>query len=373
MGRQTPHAYATFGAPKRYVQGPDAIDLLGSEVAQLGRSAIVLADPSIYDLLEERIERTLASANVHAHTLLFNGEVTAAEIQRLTDASSAIPSDIIVAVGGGKCLDAGKAISAALGVPVATVPTIASNDSPTSHIYVLYDDDHRLVEVGRLKRGNPELVLVDTSIIARAPIRQLIAGIGDAISKRFEVRQSMTNGGQNVFGSRPCATAEVLSEACYALVRKHAVAAIAEVRQGCPSENLEKLVEATVLLSGLSFENGGLSIAHAMTRGFTAVPCLAQSAHGLQVAYGLLVQLTLQDVDPDDIEDLREFYSQVGLPLSLTELGADHVGHDTLASIAEGTMTAPHTQNFGRSLEAADISAAMEQVETEAVRRRQTH
>jgi glycerol dehydrogenase len=51
-------------------------------------------------------------------------------------------------------------------------------------------------------------------------------------------------------------------------------------------------------MSGLGFESGGLSIAHAMTRGLSKVPGSREAMHGQQVAYGLLLQLMLEGSGP---------------------------------------------------------------------------
>ncbi len=72
--------------------------------------------------------------------------------------------DVVIGAGGGKAIDAAKGVSRALGAAMVSVPTSASNDAPTSSIFVLYDDSHRLLSVEKLGR-NPELVVVDSAVI----------------------------------------------------------------------------------------------------------------------------------------------------------------------------------------------------------------
>ena len=117
------------------------------------------------------------------------------------------------------------------------------------------------------------------------------------------------------------------------------------------------------MLSGLCFENGGLSIAHAMTRGLTALPETAHELHGLQVAYGLLIQLQLENRPAGLVNELRQFYSQTGLPLHLRDLGLEQAATpEQIRTIATQTLTAPYIVNFERSLEAGDLVAALEAV-----------
>jgi glycerol dehydrogenase len=347
-----------FGAPKRYVQGPGALTECGAELARLTKRVVLLVDPIVDELFGEAIAASGALAS-----LRFGGEVTPDELQRLITRCPLENPGLVLAAGGGKCIDAGKALSAAWGVRIATAPTIASNDAPTSHIYVVYDNAHRLLSVEKLAAGNPDLVLVDTQVIIGAPRLQLIAGIGDAISKYFEVRQCMGSNGINVFGGTPAYTAGVLADTCYRLLREHTAGALAALERKTPDLHFERLVEATVLLSGLSFENGGLSIAHAMTRGLSAIASTASAPHGLQVAYGLLVQLTMEGVPQETLRELDNFYAATGLPRRLADLGLPNPNADALRTIAQLTLGAPHARHFKRALAVEDVEAAMRQVE----------
>jgi glycerol dehydrogenase len=350
-----------FGSPRRYVQGPGVAAGIGEELLRLGRSAIFVAEDGIWRMVAAQVAESCRQAGVDAHHLRFGGEVTHAEIDRLHAACGGRAPHIVVAIGGGKAIDAGKALCTKLAARMVTMPTIASNDSPTSHIFVVYDEDHRLVAVERMA-ANPDLVIVDTAIVAQAPAILLCAGIGDAVVKQFEVEQCHRAGGNNVFGARGSISALALARACYDTLRRDGAAALAAVGRGVPDPALENAVEACVLMSGLAFESGGLSICHAMTRGFSAVKGPAQALHGLQVAYGLLVQLELERREAAFVDDMRRFFAATGLPVSLAELGCDGTRAD-VATIAELTVRAPHTRNFERPLAADDIAAAIEAVE----------
>jgi glycerol dehydrogenase len=333
-----------FGSPRRYVQGPGVAAGIGEELLRLGRSAIFVAEDGIWRMVAAQVAESCRQAGVDAHHLRFGGEVTHAEIDRLHAACGGRAPHIVVAIGGGKAIDAGKALCTKLAARMVTMPTIASNDSPTSHIFVVYDEDHRLVAVERMA-ANPDLVIVDTAIVAQAPAILLSAGIGDAVVKQFEVEQCHRAGGNNVFGARGSISALALARACYDTLRRDGAAALAAVGRGVPDPALENAVEACVLMSG-----------------FSAVKGPAQALHGLQVAYGLLVQLELERREAAFVDDMRRFFAATGLPVSLAELGCDGTRAD-VATIAELTVRAPHTRNFERPLAADDIAAAIEAVE----------
>lgn len=354
-----------FGSPRRYIQGADVRHRLGEELKRLGGPAILLADRDVTAIIGADCAASAAAAGVSLTPVLFGGEVTWAEVNRLKARLAGQPPAIVVAAGGGKTIDTGKLLSREIGAAMVTMPTVASNDSPTSHVIVVYDESHKLIGVERLA-ANPELVLVDTAIIAGAPAILLSAGIGDALVKRFEVEQCFNTGGTNMFGgSPPPLTALALARTCYDTIRAHSVAALAAVARKEVTPALEHVVEASVLMSGLAFESGGLSICHAMTRGLSAVKGPAEALHGLQVAYGLLVQLQLEGRDRAFIDDMRGFFRATGLPLSLASLNFTG-GSNEIAVIADLTAQAPHMKHFERALTADDLIAAIRAVEARA-------
>jgi glycerol dehydrogenase len=353
-----------YGSPARYLQGRGVLERAGEELAHLGKTALLVVDPVVRSSIGAAIEQSCLAASMTIVVKDFGGECSPAEVDRLAREAGPFRPTVIVAAGGGKCLDTGKALAKRLGARMATVPTIASNDSPTSHIFVLYDADHRLLEVQKLDR-NPDLVLVDLDVIANAPARLLLAGIGDAFVKRFEVEQCVKVQGVNVFGSSPSMAALAMARSCYDVLRADAVAALAAVEARRADESLARVVEVCVLMSGLSFESGGLSIAHAMTRGLSAVKPLAYALHGYQVAYAVTVQLVLERRDAAFMADHAAFYREIGLPLSLADLGLPRPSADQLATIADLTLAAPHMKNFERHVSRDELIGAMRTLETQ--------
>lgn len=351
-----------FGAPRRYIQGPGVLAAIGKELAGFGTSAILLADDNVNAFAGPTITRSAQEAGVSVTGLHFGGEITYAEIERLVKEASGAKHDVVIAAGGGKTIDTGKLVARALKAAFVSVPTVASNDSPTSHIAVVYDSDHKLVGVEQ-NRANPDLVLVDTAIIAKAPLKLLSAGVGDALVKRFEVEQCIGAKGNNVFGAASPRSALALAHACYDTVREHTTAAYAALERGEPDEHLEALVEACVLMSGLAFESGGLSVSHGMTRGLSAVPGIANALHGHQVAYGLLVQLVLEDRDDNFMADMYGFYRDAKLPLKLADLGLDERSNSVVETIATISAEAAHMKKFAKPISVDDIACAITVIE----------
>jgi glycerol dehydrogenase len=351
-----------FGAPGRYIQGPGVLSEIGACIAACGKTAVVVSDPFVVNLIREPVAQSCAAAGVDVAFLEFHGEVTEAGIERLKAAFADRSADVVVGAGGGKGIDAGKALAHARGSALITLPTAASNDAPTSKNYVVYDDHHQLVHVGHLP-VSPRYVLVDTALIATAPRQFLAMGIADALTKKFEAEQCLKAGGNNMFGAQSSLAGVALARECYRIIRADSVAALAVAGSGKPTDAFERVVEAALLMSGLGFESGGLSIAHAMTRGLSRVAGPREAVHGWQVAYGLLVQLVLERRDAGFMADMLSFYDVVGLPKSLADLGAAGVGDDALREIAEPSLAAALARNFERALTVDEMMAAMRSLE----------
>jgi glycerol dehydrogenase len=336
-------AVKTIGFPGRYLQGPGAIRELGGLLNEFGsKFPAVVMDDIVRQAAGNELEDVLLSAGVAARYLRFEGECTANAIQALAEEAAAGGADMVVGVGGGKTIDTAKGVAKAIGSRLMIVPSIASNDSPTSRLIVLYNDQHMVAGVEIMTR-NPDVVLVDTAIIARAPVRFFIAGLGDALSKKFEAEQCHLAGGKNFFGTASLPTARLLAGRCYDTILESGMEAVEQVRtHATPNEAVERAVEATVLLSGLGFESGGLSLSHALTRGFTAHAELTKFLHGELVGFGTIVQLIAENRSNDQVQRHARFCRELGLPVSFADLLLREVSDEELTGIAEKTCDAPY-------------------------------
>ena len=356
-----------FGGPHRYIQGPGALSELATLVPLYGRRPFIVADVAVVNSLREQLANLLRPIVDSLEIAEFSGECSASQIDTMAAKADAANRDVIIAIGGGKAIDTAKGIRILRGGAIIVVPTVASNDAPTSRLAIVYTDDHVLKEV-RLMPTNPDAVVVDTSIIARAPRRFFVAGIGDALSKKFEAEQCFNSGGMNFYKARPAGLAVSIADQCYQVIRRDALPSLAAVDRKEPDAAFENVVEATILLSGLGFESGGLSIAHSLTRGFSAIPSLNSSLHGEQVAFGLLAQLCLEQRSDDFLSDMVAFYKQVGLPLSLNSMGFSGNVRDGIRIIAQRSIAeAPYLRQFVGSVTEQSLVAALSRADLCAI------
>ncbi|MCL2380216.1 MAG: glycerol dehydrogenase [Treponema sp.] len=333
-----------FISPSKYVQGEDELKNLGYFVRTFGTSALLIAHKDDVARVKDKLDATAARFGVRFVESNFGGECSRKEVQRLKEIAKANSCDCTVGIGGGKAIDTAKCV--AEGENVIIVPTIAATDAPTSHSAVLYTEDGAFDDYAYFKQS-PSVVLVDTVIIANAPVRFLVSGMGDALSTYFEARASAASYA-NVNAGLPCGyregfavaakgtnTALALAKLCYEILLKDGVKAKAAVESKSVTHALENIIEVNSLLSGLGFESGGLAAAHAIHDGLTALEGTHSYYHGEKVAFGTLAQLVLENAPTEEIEEVLGFCRAVGLPVCLADIGVNNITQDQLMEVAE--------------------------------------
>lgn len=331
-----------LAAPSRYVQGAGALDQLGSLIARIGSTPLVVADDFVWDLTGPAVEQSFTAAGLTATRVPMTPYTTSAVIDELAAKVAELGADVIIGLGGGSTIDAIKAAGHKAGIRWAAVPTIASTDAPCSALAVVYTEEGAFEEY-RFFPSNPDLVLVDTQLVANAPVRLLVAGMGDALATWPEARVCATHHKQAMAGGAQTESAIALAKLSWDLIHENGLAAIEAVKQNVVTPAVEKIVEANTLLSGLGFESAGLAAAHAIHDGLTAVPHTHGLTHGEKVNVGTLTQLVLEGRPVEEIEDFIAFTTSLGLPNTLTEIGLSPDDDESLTAIAEAATAEGET------------------------------
>lgn len=332
-----------FESPASYVQGRGVAAEIGEHANQLGDSALLIGDEVVLDLIESTVLEAFENAGITATSVTFNGEASTTEIERIADEATDHNTDIVVGAGGGKAIDTAKGVGDTLGIATVSMPTVASTDAPTSSLSVIYSEEGEFEEY-RFYDSHPNLVLVDTELIAAAPTSFFVSGVGDALATWFEADAAyQATDGENFFGGRPTRGGHVLAKHCYETVRKHAHSAIRAVENDAVTESVEAVTEANTLLSGLGFENGGIAAAHSIHNGLTQLEATHGASHGEKVSIGTIAQLVLEGRSTAFIEEIVAFSREAGLPVTLAEIGLDDPSSDQLARVAEAACAEGET------------------------------
>ncbi|GAB3246674.1 glycerol dehydrogenase [Kineosporia babensis] len=364
---------SVLASPSRYVQGKNAIAELGTHLKGLGRKPLLVADDIVWGLVETSLSAGFRAEDLPVTRVGFGRFTTPAAVDALVEKIRSGEHDVIVGVGGGSAIDAAKAAGHLAGVRWASVPTAASSDAPTSALSVIYTEEGEFIEYRFFPR-NPDLVLIDTQLVAGAPARFLVGGIGDALATWIEARATERGQGTAMAGGRPTRAGTALARLSWDILWENALPALDAVRAGVVTPALEAVVEANTLLSGLGFESGGLAAAHAIHNGLTAAPQTHGLTHGEKVNIGSVTQLVLEGAPTQEIEDFIVFTTRVGLPNTLTEVGLSPQDTKELQAVAEAATAAGETiHNLPFPVTAEDVVAALVVVEGLARRVRAEH
>ena len=256
---------SVFCSPSRYTQGKNATASLGQEMVGLGLRgpALVVAGRSAIRLLYGRLENHFPRSRDRPcrsslRRRMFPGRDRAGQVSR---PAAQGPGDR----RSGRRQSPGHGTGSGGGPRPARreLPTVASSDAPCSALSVIYTEEGVFHEY-RFYRKNPDLVLVDTQVIAQGPPRLLVAGMGDALATWFEAKTCVEGHVKNMRGGASTQSALALAKLCYETLLEDGAEALRAVQTQVVTPALERLVEANTLLSGLGFESSGLAAAHAV-------------------------------------------------------------------------------------------------------------
>lgn len=334
------HKARGFAAPRRYIQGPDEIYNLHEHVKVYGSRIYVLVDTFLFAWFQEHVQQIFPATEAVVVVDEFKGEVTKGQVDRFSEKANRITPDVVIGIGGGKCIDAIRIVAGMLKTVLVVVPTLASTDAPVAGLSALFNDEGE--QVGIVRNENcTDIVIVDSQIIAKAPVRYFVAGIGDAIATCFEAKLCAEADSANFVGKGYGKTIAgmAICEACEKTILAKGIAATYAVSKGLCTPDVEDVIEANTLLSGLGYHNVGLSGAHATNTGLTVLKETKQALHGELVAFGTLVQLVIQQKPQEEMEELYQFYYKVGLPKTLADLGVWEITDEKLALVAKKALS----------------------------------
>lgn len=336
-------------APRKYVQGKGVLNELGYYTGLLGKKALVIWGPRTKAAVQDVVIPSLEKEGIAFIDEIFPGECTRENAAKYADIVQANNAEVIVALGGGKVLDCAKGAAAKANRPILVVPTIAGTDAPTSGLSVWYNDAGDYLDF-EMWRFNPDIVLVDTGVIAQAPARQLVSGMGDALSTWLEADASFKGRSLTCSGGLPPLAVMAIAKTCYETLLEYGIEAKSAVELQVVTPAVEKVVEANILMSGIGFESGGLASSHAVANSLPYFPETHAFYHGEKVAFGIVTQLCLEeDLRASEIYRVVDFLIDVGLPVCFEDLNLKDVSRDRIMSFGAevtGPGSLAHNHNF---------------------------
>jgi glycerol dehydrogenase-like iron-containing ADH family enzyme len=334
--------YSLTIAPACVLRGENAIAESINTIARFGNRPLIVggsnslaaAKPFLQPILEGA-EASTGAPPLQCAEAAYGRDCSEISLEHLREEVANHQADFIIGVGGGKALDAAKLLAYQCQIPIVTIPTSAATCAAWTALSNIYSEQGAFQYDVTLARC-PDLIILDYGLIQTASQRTLVAGIGDAIAKWYEASVSSGHSEQTLIISA-VQQARILRDI---LFQKSAIAL-----KEPGSETWKEVIDATVLLAGVIGGIGGAQCrtvaAHAVHNGLTHLLASHGTLHGEKVAYGILVQLRLEEMLQNNQlaatarQQLLKFYDEIGLPQTLDNLGLGDVTLKQLQRAAE--------------------------------------
>lgn len=159
--------------------GAGVLDHIGDYLQEEDfKNAVIYFGNGLIELFGMKVMDSLKTAGIE---VLEYREIDTVCIDDIVEMAFTLPGKVqtIIAIGGGKVIDAGKYAAFLRNLPFISVPTSSSSDGFSSASASLIVEGKRTSVPARLAYG----IIVDTQVIRTAPERFIYSGIGDMVSK----------------------------------------------------------------------------------------------------------------------------------------------------------------------------------------------
>lgn len=242
---------------------------------------LYVSDTIVDRLYGSIVKRQLSENGLVVKEVIINDN-TITFAMELAERIIATDINCIIGLGGGRVLDVCKYAAYITKTNYLSIPTTAANDGLVSPIAVLKRNDGRPKSLGA---AMPSMVVIDTDVIAKGPLSNIKAGIGDIISNYtalldWELAASKKKDTINGY-------AYIMSKDALEMLLN------SQYKEICPSF-IEILVHSLVL-SGVSMHFAGSSrpvsgSEHCFSHALDYYG-KKQNLHGIQVALGTIIML----------------------------------------------------------------------------------
>jgi len=377
-----------FATAGRLLFGDGAISRVPSIASGWGTHALLVrgVSPSRSAILDA----ALVKAGVECAHFAVTSEPTVETVEEGSRALQEARCDLVVAIGGGSVLDAGKAIAALAtnggnpldfmeivgrGLPITipplpfvAIPTTAGTGTEVTRNVVLLSKEHGVKASMRSPLLLPRLAVVDPELTYECPARVTAAAGMDALTQLIEPYLSVN--------ANPLTDALALEG-----IGRIARSLRSAYRNGHDRDAREDMALAA-LLSGMCLANAGLGVVHGIAAplgGLLGAPHGAVCARLLPFVMRINLQ-ALQARDPQSPALARlariaqvvtgqeratvsagpAWIAELGKELQIPALGSYGLTTSMIPSLVEQTMLASSTRGNPIVLEAGEIAAAIE-------------
>jgi len=313
---------------------------------KMGKKAMVVGGHTALSLAAAPVLESLDKAGIEVVSQQwYGGECSWENIDALAADLVRLEADFVIGIGGGKAIDTVKGAAYKVDLPVVTVPTIAATCAAWTPLSIVYSPQGKYLESCR-RSAQPVFVFADPTIIGTAPVRYLISGMGDTLAKWYETDVAVKKRGFNA----ATLSAHRLSLLCKDMIDEYGLQAKESAEKKEDTLPLGHVIDAVIAVSGMVSDLGGegcaSAAAHPVAAGLTLIEVIHKMYHGEVVAFGILCQLMLEKKPPEEVDEFLGICKRLGLPMTLQDLGVDHLSDTELEQVAEKAIAAENIHNM---------------------------
>lgn len=266
--------------------GNKALDNIGNDMKEAGfKQVVIYFGNGLIDMFGTKVMASLKKEEIE---VLEYREIDSVDINDIIQMAFSLPNKVqaVMAIGGGKVIDAGKYTAFLKNIPFISVPTSSSSDGFSSASASLIVEGKRSSVPAKLAYG----IIVDTDVIRTAPEKFIYSGIGDMISKITAIYDWVYEAGNGV---------SQLNDFAVMIAKKAVNSFVRTPYESIKDEVFLKELLDSLSMSGIANEIAGNSaptsgsehlISHALDK-ILDQPQL----HGIQVGVATYIMSIVQD------------------------------------------------------------------------------
>ncbi len=353
--------------PECVYYGEGTLEKLSLEVKRLGTNALIVSDKPMNDLgYVNRVEHILTQNSISSTTYLgVDSETKDTHVEEALTEFKNNQCDFIIALGGGSCIDAAKAVAvqanndeeliAYVGgkkeiqhqpVPVVAIPTTAGTGSEVTDAMVITNTSLNIKMMIKQPLLMPQIAIVDPLLTLSAPKSLTVATGVDALTHAIEA-----------FISRK---AHAFTDDLALSAINHIVKNISRVYSNGDDVEARSKMALASMQAGVAFSNASVCLVHGMSRPIGAL---------FHVPHGISNAMLLAPVLEYSLEDCQERLAQISrfIDKSLVDQSDEHAANSFITLIKQlcVDLQIPNLKEWG--IDRKEFEQSLEKMATDAL------